>query len=45
MIKYRIYDKRIEIEWDTGLEYTVISKLLEILDVINIVKTNKEVKK
>ena len=38
MIKYKIKNNRIEIEYDTGLELMVISKILEILDVFNEVR-------
>ena len=41
MIRYRIKNRMIEIEYDTGLEFTVIMKVLEILDVVNMVKQNE----
>lgn len=41
MIRYRIYEKKIEVEWDTGAEYCAISKLLEVLDVMNMVRDNR----
>ena len=45
MIRYTIKNRSIEIEYDTGLELTYIMKLLEMLDILNIAKENKEVKK
>lgn len=45
MIRYRIKNRMIEIEYDTGLELSAIKKVLEILDIINMVKENQEVKK
>lgn len=41
MIRYRIKNRMIEIEYDTGLELTAIMKVLEILDVVNRVKQNE----
>ena len=41
MIKYRIRNKTIEIEYDTGLELSAIMKMLSVLDVINEVKQNE----
>ncbi len=41
MIRYRIYENKIEIEYDTGAEYSAISKLLEVLDVMNMVRDNR----
>ncbi len=38
MIKYRIKDRSIEIEWDTGLENAIIMKVLELLILFNEVK-------
>ena len=41
MIRYRIKNRMIEIEYDTGLELTAIMKVLEILDIVNMVKQNE----
>ena len=38
MIKYRIRNKRIEIEYETGFELTLIKKVLSIIDMFNEVK-------
>lgn len=38
MIKYTIKNRTIEIEYDTGLELSLIKKVLEIFDIINQVK-------
>lgn len=35
MIRYRIKNRRIEIEYDTGLELKYINKLLELLTMFN----------
>lgn len=40
MIRYRIKNRMIEIEYDTGLELTAIMKVLSVLDIINEVKRN-----
>ena len=41
MIRYRIRNKTVEIEYDTGLELTAIMKVLNVLDIINEVKQNE----
>ena len=41
MIRYRIKNRMIEIEYDTGLELAAINKVLEILDIINMVRDNE----
>lgn len=41
MIRHRIRNKRVEIEYDTGLELTAIMKVLSVLDIINGVKQNE----
>lgn len=38
MIKYTIKNRTIEIKYDTGLELSLIKKVLEIFDIINQVK-------
>lgn len=41
MIKYTIKNRTIEIKYDTGLELSLIKKVLEIFDIINQVKKMK----
>ena len=41
MIRHRIRNKRVEIEYDTGLELTAIMKVLDILKIINEVRDNE----
>lgn len=38
MIKYTIKNRTIEIEYDTGLELSIIKRLLDIIDIINEVR-------
>lgn len=38
MIRYRIKNRTIEIEYDTGRELKYIRKLLDIIDILNEVK-------
>ena len=38
MIRYKIKNRTIEIEYDTGLELSLIKRVLEIFDIINQVK-------
>lgn len=38
MIKYTIKNRRIEITYDTGFEFTIIKNFLEIIDKINEMK-------
>lgn len=38
MIKYTIKNRTIEIEYDTGLELSLIKKVLEVFDIINQVR-------
>lgn len=35
MIKYEIKNRRIEITYETGKEFIIIQKILEIIDLIN----------
>jgi len=38
MIRYTIKNRTIEIEYDTGLELSLIKKVLEVFDMINQVR-------
>ena len=38
MIRYKIKNRTIEIEYDTGLELSLIKKVLEVFDMINQVR-------
>lgn len=38
MIRYKIKNRTIEIEYDTGLELSIIKRLLDIIDIINEVR-------
>ena len=42
MIKYRIKPRKIEIEYDTGLELKYINHVLTIFDILNEVKENEQ---
>ena len=42
MIRYRIKNRVVEIEYDTGLELKYITDLLGMLDIINEVKSNEQ---
>jgi hypothetical protein len=42
MIKYRIKPKKIEIEYNTGLELKYIMNILSLLDIINEIKGAKK---
>lgn len=42
MIKYRIKNRTIEIEYETGAELKYISCLLSMLDILNEVKSNEQ---
>lgn len=35
MIKYEIKNRRIEITYETGLEFTLIKRMLELIDMFN----------
>lgn len=42
MIRYRIKNRTIEIEYDTGLELKYITSILNLLDILNEIKEEKK---
>ena len=42
MIKYRIKNRTVEIEYETGLELKYISQILSMFDIFNEVKNNEQ---
>ena len=42
MITYKIENRKIIIEYNTGLELATIMKVIEIFEIINVVKKNEQ---